>query len=149
MKGLYRPDDAGLYAGASLFGRAIIFVAIAINTVNYPRLVVASGRAAAHSLVVEARRLVLGIALPVAIGFAVWPTGALGFVLGDQYRQASELLPWYLVASVGVAVSSVYLTAALAQAANRALTVACLGYLGAGAAMPFLARPEITRVAIG
>ncbi len=149
VKGLYSPSDAGLYAGASLFGRAIIFTAIAVNTVVYPRLVVASGWTAAHLIVVQARRVVLGISLPAAIGVAAWPTGALELVLGDQYRQANELLPWYLAASVGVAVSSVYLTAALARAANRVLTLASVGYLGAAVTVPFLAAPDITQVATG
>jgi O-antigen/teichoic acid export membrane protein len=109
----------GLYAASyDLAMRTLhvfmMVVAMAANPVIF-RAYEAGGRAAAEPLIRGQGELLLGLALPAAIGFIMLAPAIAIVMLGQEFQQAArELIPWIAVATVLSGFQTFYLSLAFA-----------------------------------
>jgi O-antigen/teichoic acid export membrane protein len=92
----------------------MMVVAMACNPVIF-RAYETEGRAAADPLVRGQGELLLGLALPAAIGFIMLAPAIAVVMLGDEFQQAArELIPWIAAATVLSGFQAFYLSLAFA-----------------------------------
>lgn len=112
-------EATGLYAASyDLAMRTLhvlmMVVAMACNPVIF-RAYEAEGRAAAEPLIRSQGELLLGLALPAAIGFIMLAPAITVVMLGKEFQQAArELIPWIAVATVLSGFQAFYLSLAFA-----------------------------------
>jgi O-antigen/teichoic acid export membrane protein len=109
-------DVAGVYAAASLVGKAVLFLPSAIVTVLLPK---AATRAAAG---IASRRILLasaGVTIVVTLTatglLALVPESLLVSIFGGDFRDATALLPWFGLAMSAAALVNVYLSVYFAE----------------------------------
>lgn len=102
--------DAGIYAGASLIGRVVLYLPAAITTVLLPKV---SARAHANrdttDIVGASIAVTVVVCLAITVLYAVLPTTISTVVLGDDYRDAAELLGLFGLAMTIFAILNVLL----------------------------------------
>jgi O-antigen/teichoic acid export membrane protein len=112
-------EATGLYAASyDLAMRSLhvlmLVVAMACNPVIF-RAYEAEGRAAAAPLIRGQGELLLGLALPAAIGFIILAPGITALMLGAEFQQAArELIPWIAAATVLSGFQAFYLSLSFA-----------------------------------
>ena len=110
-------EATGLYAASyDLAMRSLhvlmMVVAMACNPVIF-RVYETEGRAAAEPLIRGQGELLLGLALPAAIGFIMLAPAITVVMLGEEFQQAArELIPWIAVATVLSGFQAFYLSLA-------------------------------------
>lgn len=102
--------DAGLYAGAAILGRIVLFVSLAISLVLFPKFVNdrINGNTG-HALLYKGLGITALFSGGVALVFAMLPRLALRLLLGSEYVDASGLVPLYSAAMCSFALASVFL----------------------------------------
>ena len=113
-------DEAGLYGGASLIGRVILYFPAAIVMVLLPRVSarVATGRETSHVL----RQSLLATGAFCAAATAVYaalPELVLSIAFGSKFEDASSFLWMFAVAMTGFAFVNVLLAYHLAMGHSR------------------------------
>lgn len=107
VKYYFDPENAGLYAAVALFGRLLYFACWSIVSAMFP-VSAASPRDERPSQVLKTPLLlVAGLSAVFIITVTLLPRFVVGFVLGQQFAHADELLGIYAAATAIYAVSVV------------------------------------------
>ena len=107
VKYYFDPENAGLYAAVALFGRLLYFACWSIISAMFP-VSAASPRDERPSQVLKTPLLlVAGLSAVFIITVTLLPRFVVGFVLGQQFAHADELLGIYAAATAIYALSVV------------------------------------------
>ena len=107
---------AGVYAAAALVGKAVLFLPTAVATVLLPKAAVreATGETSRGILFASAGvTLVLTLAATLVLAFV--PESVLVWAFGGEFRDSTQLLPWFGLAMSAAALINVYLSVYFAQ----------------------------------
>jgi O-antigen/teichoic acid export membrane protein len=112
-------DGAGVYGGASLIGRLLLYVPATIATVLLPKV---SSRVAADRGTDDILGASLAVTVIISLGmlaaFVALPTVVVGTSLGSQYDGAVPLVGLFGVAMTGFALLNILLTYHLGRGAT-------------------------------
>ncbi|NUU17113.1 hypothetical protein HP550_07600 [Cellulomonas humilata] len=111
-------DDAAAYQVAALLGRVPLFVAASVALAFYPQIAAAAPDEVA-GLVRRSVRLLLVLAVPVAVVMCVAPTALLTLAAGSHVDQVRVLLPATAAAGLCVALTTVLVSAVQARDQHR------------------------------
>ena len=112
----YCPNEAGLYAIASILGKICLFIPSAFNYVLFPEAVLAneSGKDGGRFL-----WIVLGLTLlfagSTALIFCMWPSEIISLFFGIKYEQAAPILQYISLSMALMALTNVIATNSMAQ----------------------------------
>jgi len=97
VKHFYDPQQAGVYAGLSLVGRAVFFLTAPIGTVMFPLVVQKYARNESYSNILKtAIALVFIPSILISIFYFLYPDFVIGFFIKNKiYLSASRLLGLY------------------------------------------------------
>ena len=110
VRHFFSAEQAGLYAGASILGKVVLILPMAVSTVLLPRFT--------HDRTLEntsLRLLYRGVLLTAVIsgatcvGFVLLPRLALSILLGPEYASADSLVPLYAITMFLFSLSVVFL----------------------------------------
>jgi O-antigen/teichoic acid export membrane protein len=149
VRHVYSPTEAGLYAGMALVGRVVLFLAVAVNAVLYPKYLAMQDFASRVRLL---RRgvMVTGAATGLAaLALGLVPSISLRLIVGTGYQQASTLVPLYVLAALTFSVASVYAFFELALRNTRYLGGVLLTHLLLLIAAPFVLHFSLHWLVIG
>ena len=110
VRHFFPPDQAGLYAGASILGKVVLILPMAVSTVLLPRFT--HDRTLANT---SLRLLYRGVLLTAIIsgvtcmGFVLLPRIALSILLGPDYTNAANLVPLYAITMFLFSLSVVFI----------------------------------------
>jgi O-antigen/teichoic acid export membrane protein len=118
----YFLDDeaSGIYAAASLLGKAVLFLPSAVVIVLLPKAATraATGRRSEGILLASAG-VTLALSLTSALLLALVPESLLTWAFGPAFRESTALLGWFGLAMSAAALVSVYLSVYLAERNTR------------------------------
>ena len=109
-------EVAGSYAGLVLMRRIVALLPGVAVTVMFPRIVrtLAEGQPATRILA-QTAAIILAVSGTLSILYFLFSEPLLALVFGSDYQSAAPLLGWMGVATVGVAMSSIWLNYYLAE----------------------------------
>jgi O-antigen/teichoic acid export membrane protein len=111
--------DAGIYGGASLVGRVIVFLAAAVVTVLLPKVSARTSRGEATADILAASLAVTAAAsLALTLVYAALPDLIVKLAFGSEFGDAAGLLGLFGVAMSGYALLNVLLVYHLARGAS-------------------------------
>jgi O-antigen/teichoic acid export membrane protein len=116
VRHVYSAHEAGLYAGAALVGRCVLFLPVGVNAVLYPRyMALQSGQARVRlrnqGLIITSLLCILAAGV-----LAADPGLTMTAVVGHGYAPAAGILRIYLFSSLGFALASNFAYYLLARA---------------------------------
>jgi O-antigen/teichoic acid export membrane protein len=116
VRHVYSAHEAGLYAGAALVGRCVLFLPVGVNAVLYPRyMALQSGQARVRlrnqGLIITSLLCILAASV-----LAADPGLTMTAVVGHGYAPAAGILRIYLFSSLGFALASNFAYYQLARA---------------------------------
>ena len=116
VRHVYSAHEAGLYAGAALVGRCVLFLPVGVNAVLYPRyMALQSGQARVRlrnqGLIITSLLCILAAGV-----LAADPGLTMTAVVGHGYAPAAGILRIYLFSSLGFALASNFAYYQLARA---------------------------------
>ena len=113
-------EASGIYAAASLLGKAVLFLPSAVVIVLLPKAATraATGRRSEGILLASAG-VTLVLSLASAGLLALVPESLLTWAFGPAFRESTALLGWFGLAMTAAALVSVYLSVYLAERDSR------------------------------
>jgi O-antigen/teichoic acid export membrane protein len=114
VKHLYSAEQAGIYAGVSVLGRAILYFPAAITQVLLPKASRAS-RSDSHQLILASTLLTAALAVVGVLGFYFFSEPLLRIFLGSRYHGGSTLLAAYGLAMLFFAILTLFVNYCLAR----------------------------------
>jgi O-antigen/teichoic acid export membrane protein len=144
----YDAKQAGLYAAVALVGRCVLFVAVAVNSVVYPKMVGAHSVAAKLRLRNKALAASAGLCGLGAAVLVAFPHLTLLVLAGPSYTQDEGLLRAYVLGCLAfaLAASSVYYL--LAARRSMALVALLVPALAAQVALPLVVSHDVRALAL-
>lgn len=91
----YFEEASGAYVAAGAVGRGLIFLAGAVTTVMFPRIVSEAARSEKSTVLLQALGLTLGVGALSALLCTLMPELPLRFIQGAKYVSAAPLVPWF------------------------------------------------------
>lgn len=100
----FTPEQAGLYAAASVFGKAVLYLPGGLVMALYPLVAEndAQGRGSSH-IFLQAVSLTIGLCGLIALGYWLASGWLIALVFGPSYAGAGDLLRWYGLAILPMA----------------------------------------------
>lgn len=123
----FSSHDAGIYAGASLFGRVVLYLPAAIGTVLLPKV---SARAQANrdatDIVGPSLAVTAVVCVAMTLVYVALPD-AITRLLGDDFREAAALIGLFALAMTFFALLNVLLVYHLGLKSTRMTALLALG----------------------
>jgi O-antigen/teichoic acid export membrane protein len=149
VRHVYDAHQAGLYAGAALVGRCVLFLPVGINSVLYSRYLTADSDAKRTHLRNQGLAASLGLCGLAALVLGADPRITLTVIVGSGYGGAESLLRIYLLASFGFAIASNFAFFQLARGNKRFALTLLLPHLAAIAVLPFVLASDLKALTVG
>lgn len=110
VRHFFAPEEAGLYTGASVLGRIILFLPGAVSTVLFPKIAENEVQGKPHrGLLYKGLALTTLISGGACLFFVIFPGFSLSVLLGTEYAGAENLVPLYSVAMFMFSLSVVFI----------------------------------------
>lgn len=110
VRHFFSADEAGLYTGASVLGRIVLFAPVAVILVLFPKMAAEWERGgSAYHLLYMGLALTALLSGVLSLGFAILPDFALSLFLGSEYRGAENLVAPYAAAMLLFSLAIVFL----------------------------------------
>lgn len=141
--------EAGLYAGATVLGRVVLFLPMAISIVLFPKI--ASESALGHSgrgLLYKGLAVTALMSGGVCLALVIFPSLALAMLLGGEYASAQNLVPIYSAAMFFMSLAVVYLYYYLAVGRKAYLYILLLPHLALELGLIYVFHQSLTQVVL-
>jgi O-antigen/teichoic acid export membrane protein len=139
----YSSKEAGLYAGMALVGRCVLFLALAVNAVIYPRLVGARTDSQRRGLRRKSLLLSASLCGAAALLLGAAPHLTLLVFAGAAYSEASALLRAYVLGCLAFAIVATYVYYLLAMTRAKLLLALLVPALAAQVMLPLLINANV------
>jgi O-antigen/teichoic acid export membrane protein len=134
----YSAKQAGLYAAVALVGRCVLFLAVAVNSVVYPKMVAAPTLTAKLHLRNKALAASAGLCGVAAAALVAMPHLTLLALAGSSYTQDQGLLRTYVLGCLAFALAATFVYYLLAAGRAKPLVVLLAPALAAQVALPLV-----------
>ena len=129
----FLPNQAGLYAGLGLFGKAVLFTTTPLSTVLFPMIISSSKKDGARIFIISATAIAIIGALAVII-FNMFAESLVKLLLSPSYLAISESLGLYITFIAVYCISNLIISGFIAlnkyQLSYIALIATCIQIIG-------------------
>lgn len=147
VRHFFSAGEAGLYTGASVLGRVVLFLPMAVSTVLFPKIARdwALGNTG-RGLLYRGLGLTTLLSGGVCLAFVLLPGLALSLFFGNEYMGAQGLVPLYAAAMFLFSLSIVFLHYHLATGQTAYFYLLLLPHLVLEVALIYIFHQSLTHV---
>jgi O-antigen/teichoic acid export membrane protein len=124
VQAFFSKDETGFYGAAGMIGRALVFFALPLGQVLFPKVVAAKTRAEALHVLWQALALTGGVTLAGCVFCTVFRELPIRLIQGPTFvAKSAPLVPWFVWSMLPLALVNVLVNFLLAKRYWRALPV--------------------------
>ncbi len=109
IKRIFDSHTAGLYASASILGKALIWFSITIFSVYFPKIVECKNLEKFKKLCLNIVLLIFSIYLISDVGIVIFGKKLFIMLFGVKFEKGFEILPYYIIAIFPLTISIIFI----------------------------------------